>query len=68
MFLAKKNVCVIIVNLLSQMSTKKSITARELVLTILDRSVSCLFDNNKTLTFLSVIRRNDRHNYFPEIG
>ena len=54
-FLAKKCVCY-------------SVTARELVFTILDRSVSCLFDNTKTLTLLSVIRRNDKHNNFPEIG
>ena len=66
-FLAK-NVCVIIVNLSSQISTKNSITARELIFTTSDRSVSCLFDNTKTLTLLSVIKRNDRHKNFPEIG
>ena len=68
MLFSQKNVCVNIVNLSSQMSTKNSITARELVFTILDRSVSCLFDNTKNLTLLSVIRRNDRHSNFPEIG
>ena len=66
-FLAK-NVCVIIVNFQVKCLQKYSITARELVFTILDRSVSCLIDNTKNLTLLSVLRRNDRHTNFPEIG
>ena len=67
-FLSQK-MCVYYCKLIkSNVYKKYSITARELVLTILDRSVSCLFDNTKTLTLLSVIRRNDRHNFFPEIG
>ena len=67
-FLAKKCVCYYCKLIKSNVYKKYSITAGELVLTILDRSVSCLFDNTKTLTLLSVIRRNNRHNYFPEIG
>ena len=67
-FLAKKRVCYYCKLIKSNVYKKYSITARELVLTILDRSIGCLFDNTKTLTLLSVIRRNDRHNYFPEIG
>ena len=67
-FLAQKCVCYYCKLIKSNVYKKYSITARELVLTILGRLVSCLFDNTKTLTLLSVIRRNDRHNYFPEIG
>ena len=67
MFLAKKCVCYYCKLIKSNVYKKYSITARELVLTILDRSVGCVFDNTKALTLLSVIRRNDRHNYFPEI-
>ena len=66
--LAKKCVCYYCKLIKSNVYKKYSITAREQVFTILDRSVSCLFDNTKTLTLLSVIRRNNKHNYFPEIG
>ena len=68
MYFSKKCVSYYCKLIKSNVYKKYSITARELVLTILDRSVSCLFDNTKTLTLLSVIRINDRHNYFPEIG
>ena len=67
-FLAKNCVCYYCKLIKSNVYKKYSITAWELVFTILDKSVSCLFDNTKTLTLLSVIRRNDRHNNFPEIG
>ena len=67
-FLAKKCVRYYCKHIKSNVYKKYSITARELVFTILNRSVSCLFDNTKTLTLLSVIRSNDRHNNFPEIG
>ena len=67
-FLAKKCVCYYCKLIKSNVYKKYSITARELVFTILDGSVSCLFANTKNLTLLSVIRRNDRHNNFPEIG
>ena len=67
-FLAKKCVRYYCKFIKSNVYKKYSITARELVFTILDGSFSCLFDNTKNLTLLSVIRRNDRHNNFPEIG
>ena len=67
-FLAKKCACYYCKLIKSNVYKKYSITARELVFTILDRSVRCLIDNTKTLTLLSVIRRNDRHNNFQEIG
>ena len=66
--LAKICVCYYCKLIKSNVYKKYFITARELVFTILDRSVSCLFDNTKNLTLLSVIRRNDRHNNFPELG
>ena len=47
--LAKKCVCYYCKLIKSNVYKKYSITARELVFTILDRSVSCLFDN----TFVS---------------
>ena len=67
-FLAKKGVCYYCKLIKSTVYKKYSITARELVFTIFDGSVSCLSDNTKNLTLLSVVRRNDRHNNFPEIG
>ena len=66
-FLAKQYVCHYCKPIKSNVQ-KYYITARELVFTISDGSVSCIFDNTKNLTLLSVIRRNDRHNDFPEIG
>ena len=67
-FSAKKKCVLILLTYQIKCLQKYSITARELVFTILDGSVSFLFDNTKNLTLLSVIRINDRHNNFPEIG
>ena len=67
-FLAKKCVCYYCKLIKSNVYKRYSITARELVFTILDGSVSCIFDNTKNLTLLSVIRRNDMHKIFPQIG
>ena len=54
-FLAKKLCSLLLLTYYVKCLQKFSITARELVVTDLDRSVKCLCDNIKNLTLLSVI-------------